>query len=129
MVSGKFIESQQNTADNFVWAALFKDTDSYGTIMPSAKPDYDDGNFSVYIRPKSVSDVHTSGSTLDEDEENADKFVIINIRMPQRYFRYAERELSKKLVEAMDKNNYQKFNFSQSHSRIFLAQRKDVDKT
>lgn len=127
VVSGRFIESQQNTAENFVWVALYKDTDTYGTIMPSAKPDYDDGNFDYYIRPKSVQDVHTSESTLQEDEEKADKFVLVNIRMPQKYLRHAERELAKKLVEFMDGKNYQKFNFSINHSRVFLAEREEVD--
>ena len=117
--NGKFIESQQDTSENYVWVALMKDTDSYGVLMPSAKPDYGDGNFSVYIRPKSFEDT--------ENEETADKFVLTNIRLPQVYLRRAERELSQRLVSYMYDNNYQKFNFSIGFSRIFLAQNQDVD--
>lgn len=127
ITSGKFIESQQDTSENFVWVALMKDTDSYGTIMPAARPDYGDGNLSVYIRPKSVSDVHTDISTDEEDEENADKFVLTNIRLPQKYLREAEKELSRRLVEYMYNNNYQKFNFSIRFSRIYLAQNTYTD--
>jgi hypothetical protein len=127
VTNGSFIESQQDTSENYVWVALMKDTDTYGEIMPSARPDYGDGNFSVYVRPKSVSDVHTETSTPSEDEENADKFVLTNIRLPQVYLRRAERELSKRLVSYMYDNNYQKFNFSIKFSRIFLAQNPFVD--
>ena len=127
LTSGKFIESQQDTSENYVWVALMKDTETYGVIMPSAKQDYVDPNFNVYIRPKSIADVHTSTSTPIEDEENADKFVIINIRMPQIYLRRAEEELSKKIIEHMYDNNYQKFNFSINFSRIFLSDNEEVD--
>lgn len=120
--NGKFIASQQDTSENYVWVALMKDTDTYGVIMPAARPDYADGIFSVYIRPKSIADVHTDISTDSEDEENADKFVLTNIRMPQVYLRRAEKELSKRLVAYMYDNNYQKFNFTINFSRIFLAQ-------
>ena len=125
--SGPFIASQQDTTNNYVWVALMKDTDTYGVLMPSARPDYADENYSFYIRPQSVADVLTSQSIMSEDEENANKFVIINIRLPQAYLRNAERELSKRLVAYMYDNNYQKFNFSIKFSRIFLAQNSDVD--
>jgi len=117
--SGKFIESQQDTSENFVWVALMKDTDSYGVIMPSARPDYGDSNYSVYIRPASFSDTG--------DENTADKFVLTNIRLPQMYLRRAERELSAALIKFMYDGNYQKFNFSINNSRIFLAQNISVE--
>lgn len=118
VVKGKFIPSQQDTSENYVWVALFKDTDTYGTIMPSAKPDYADDTYSVYIRPEAAA---------DGDDESADKFVLVNIRMPQRYLRSAEHELSKELVKYMYDNNYQKFNFTINFSRIFVAQNPDID--
>ena len=132
---GRFIESQQDTSENYVWVALMKDTDTYGTIMPSARPDYADHTYDVFIRPQSISDVHIEtnqeqeivASTNADDEEKADKFIIINIRMPQVYLRRAERELSRKIVEYMYDNNYQKFNFSIKFSRVFLAQNLEVE--
>lgn len=127
MTSGRYIDVQQDTTENFVWIALTKDTDTYGTIMPAARPDYADGNFSVYIRPASIQDVHTSSSTFAQDDENADKFVFTNIKLPQVYLRRAERDLSRKLVAYMYDNNYQKFNFSVKFSRIFLAQNEQID--
>jgi len=119
VTNGRFIESQQDTTENYVWVALMKDTDTYGVIMPSARPDYGDNNYSVYIRPKSVADT--------TDEDTADNFVLTNIRMPQVYLRRAERELSRRIVAYMYDNNFQKFNFSIKFSRIFLAQNLSID--
>lgn len=127
VTTGRFIESQQDTSIYYVWVALMKDTETYGTIMPSARPNYDENQLDVYIRPKSVADVHTSQSTALEEEENADKFVILNIKMPQIYIHRAERELSRELVKYMYENNTQKFNFSIKFSRIFLAENGEVD--
>ena len=127
VTNGRFIASQQDTSENYVWVALFKDTDTYGTIMPSARPNYNDPNLNVYIRPKSVADVHTQSSTYEDDEDNADKFVILNIKLPQVYLRRAEHELSRRLVEYMYEHNYQKFNFSINFSRIYLAQNEETD--
>ena len=133
--NGSFIDTQQDTSENYVWVALMKDTDTYGVLMPSARPDYGDDNYSVYIRPQSVTDVHIDEdavndieeSTDEEDEENADKFVLTNIRLPQVYLHRAERDLSRKIIAYMYDNNYQKFNFSIKFSRIFLAQNTDID--
>lgn len=134
VTGGRFMESQQDTSEGYVWVALQKDTETYGTIMPSAKPNYEDPSFNVYIRPKSISDVHVtqdlqnnvSESTNEEDEELADKFVILNIKLPQIYLRRAERKLSRELVKYMYENNYQKFNFSVKFSRIFLEENEDT---
>jgi hypothetical protein len=127
VTNGKFIESQQDTTDNYVWVALFKDTDSYGTIMPSAIPNYNDPTLDQYIRPKSIADVHDDYSTGEQDEENADKFVLTNIRLPQIYLRRAEHELSRKLVNYMYEHNYQKFNFSIKFSRIYVEENPKTD--
>lgn len=127
VTSGRFLEEQQDTTSDFVWVALLKDVETYGTIMPAARPYYDDNQFDVYIRPKSISDVHSGQSFFDEDEENADKFVFTNIRMPQVYLRRAERDLSRMLVASMYDKNYQKFNFSIKFSRIFLAKNTETD--
>ena len=135
VTSGRFIDSQQDTSQNYVWVALMKDTESYGVIMPSAKPNYNDENYNVYIRPSSVEDVHVDEdqeqgveeSTMEQDEENADKFVILNIKMPQVYIRRAEHKLSRELVKYMYEHNVQKFNFSIKFSRIYLAQNEETD--
>ena len=127
VTSGRFIDSQQDTSESFVWIALMKDTETYGTIMPSARQNYNDPNLNQYIRPKSIADVRGSSTTFEQDDENADKFVLTNIRLPQVYLRRAERDLARKLVAYMYDNNYQKFNFSIKFSRIFLAQNISVD--
>lgn len=128
MTSGKFIASQQDTSENFVWVALMKDTDTYGVLMPSARPDYGDGRLSTYIEPK--GGVYTNRSTgvtevLTDDE--ADKFVLTNIRLPQAYLRRAEHDLSRHLVAFMYDNNYQKFNFAVKMSRAFFAENDNVN--
>lgn len=127
VTNGRFIESQQDTTENYVWVALFKDTDSYGTLMPSAIPNYNDPTLDQYIRPKSIADVHDDYSTAEQDEENADKFVLTNIRLPQIYLRRAEHELSRKLVNYMYEHNYQKFNFSIKFSRIYVEENPNTD--
>lgn len=135
VTSGRYIDSLQDTSENYVWVALMKDTDAYGTIMPSARPDYNNPTYDRYIHPLSIADVHVeadaqnniSESTNSEDEEKADKFVLTNIRLPQMYLRRAERELSRRLVAYMYDNNYQKFNFSIRFSRIYMAQNATVD--
>lgn len=119
--------NQQDTTSNYCWVALEKDVDTYGTIMPSASSIYDNQLWSVYIRPKSIQDVHTSSSTAAQDETNADKFVFLNIRMPQLYIRQAEHKLSQKLVRYMFDNNSQRFNFSIKFSRIYLAENLSIE--
>lgn len=129
MTSGKFIDSQQDTTSNYVWIALEKDTDTFGMLMPAARPNYADTNFNVYIEPKAIH--HTNRNTGISSvltEEQADKFVLTNIRMPQIYLRNAEKKLSKELIKYMYENNYQKFNFSIKFSRIFLAQNEDIER-
>lgn len=129
VVSGKFIDVQQDTSENYVWVALYKDTETYGIIMPSAQPDYGDDNYSHYIDPKGhrYTDRKT-GVTEYLSDDDADKFVLLNIRLPQIYLRRAERKLSRKIVAYMYDNNYQKFNFSIKFSRIFLAENEDIEK-
>lgn len=127
VTSGRYIESQQDTTDAYVWVALMKDTETYGTIMPSARPDYNDHNYDFYTRPKSIGDVHTDTSTNEDDEKKADKFVLTNIRLPQMYLRRAEHNLSRDLVGYMYDHNYQKFNFSIRFSRIFIEENSGVD--
>ena len=129
VTSGRFIERQQDTTENYVWVALMKDTETYGVIMPSARPYYDEHQFDIYIRPKSIADVHTEQSTAADDEENADKFVLTNIMLPQVYLRRAEHNLSRKLVKYMQEHNWQKFNFSVKFSRIFLEQNVNVNES
>ena len=127
-VNGRFIESQQDTSENYVWVALYKDIDTYGTIMPSAQPDYGDGNYSRYIEPKGhIYHNRKTGETDILSDDDADKFVLVNIKMPQIYLRRAERVLSRKLVQYMYEHNYQMFNFSINFSRIFLAQNSDIE--
>lgn len=128
VVSGRFIESQQDTSENYVWIALQKDTETYGVLMPTAQPDYGDDNYSHYIDPKGhmYTDRKTGINAILSDDE-ADKFVLTNIRLPQAYLRRAERDLSRKIIAYMYDNNYQKFNFSIKFSRIFLADNQSVD--
>jgi hypothetical protein len=67
------------------------------------------------------------GSTSTLTEDDADKFVITNIRLPQVYLRRAERNLSRELVRYMYEHNYQKFNFSIKFSRIYIAENTETD--
>ena len=128
VTNGRFIESQQDTTENYVWVALMKDTESYGVIMPSARPNYNDPTLNQYIEPKGIE--YTNRATGEQStftEDQADKFVLTNIRLPQIYLRRAERELSRNLVKYMYDHNWQRFKFSINFSRIFLAENASVD--
>lgn len=127
VTQGRFMDRQQDTTSEYVWVALMKDTETYGVVMPAARPYYDEHQFDIYIRPKSVADVHTEQSTAEEDEEKADKFVLTNIAMPQAYLRRAERKLSRELVKYMYEHNAQKYNLPLRFSRIFLDENPTVD--
>ena len=121
VTSGKFIDSQQDTSENYVWVALMKDTESYGVIMPSAIPDYNDPTCNQYIEPKGIFFTNRiNGETSELTEDQADKFVLTNIRLPQIYLRRAERKLSRELVKYMYEHNWQRFNFSIKFSRIYI---------
>lgn len=116
ITSGSFQDIQQDTTDNYVWVALEKDTETFSTIMPSSVPNYENPLLSAYLRPISVNEAG--------DEDNADKFVILNIRMPQRFIRSAESLLSETIIREMCDENVRKNNFSIDFSRIFFEQNK-----
>lgn len=94
-------ERQNDTRTNEVWICLKKEDSTYRQLMPNAKQK---------LRPKAVTDT----------------FVYTNIEMPIAYILDAEDRLSKAIVEDMWKNNSEKFNFSITFSRIYLAQRPDI---
>ena len=128
VTNGRFLESQQDTSENYVWVALMKDTEAYGVIMPSAIPNYNDPAYNQYIEPKGVEYTNRANgeqSTLTEDQ--ADKFVLTNIRLPQIYLRRAEHKLSRELVKYMYEHNWQRFNFSIKFSRIYIEGDSTVD--
>ena len=91
-------DKQNNTIDNEVWIALRKDTETFGTLMPS-----------------SLSKPSTS-----------DTFVITNILFPREYIIAAEERLTKELIKYMSLNNDEVFNYSISFSRIFFAENPDI---
>ena len=93
-------DRQNDTRTNEVWIALKKDISTFGVIMPNATNNY---------RPLA-----------------ADKFVIINILLPQAYIEKAENELKEASIKYMAENNSEKFNFSVSFSRIYLATHPEI---
>lgn len=94
--TSQYIESQQNTSTNEVWIAVKKDNTTFGVVMPNATNDY---------KP-SVGD----------------KFVITGIKMPKSLVLAAEKRLDEALIKYMSENNDEKFSFSVSFSRVFLAE-------
>lgn len=91
---------QNDTFNNEVWVALKKDINTFGVIMPNASANY---------RPYSN-----------------DTFVILHIDLPKAYIVAAEDRLTSALIKNMYDNNYEKFTFSISFSRIFFAENKDL---
>lgn len=94
--TSQYIESQQNTSTNEVWIAVKKDNTTFGVVMPNATNNY---------KP-SVGD----------------KFVITGIKMPKSLVLAAEKRLDEALIKYMSENNDEKFSFSVSFSRVFLAE-------
>lgn len=103
VVVGTPQEVQNDTRTNEVWVALKKDTGTYGVIMPNATHDY---------KPKA-----------------GDKFVIVNIALPQAYIEHAEKKLEDEIIKFMWENNGQAFDFSIKFSRIYLAENTALLKT
>ena len=93
--TSQYVESQQNTSTNEVWIAVKKDNTTSGVVMPNATNNY---------KP-SVGD----------------KFVITGIKMPKSLVLAAEKRLDEALIKYMSENNDEKFSFSVSFSRVFLA--------
>lgn len=94
--TSQYIESQQNTSTNEAWIAVKKDNTTFGVVMPNATNNY---------KP-SVGD----------------KFVITGIKMPKSLVLAAEKRLDEALIKYMSENNDEKFSFSVSFSRVFLAE-------
>lgn len=94
-------QNRQNDTQNYeVWIALKKDIDTFGVIMPNAANNY---------KPNI-----------------GDKFVILNILLPNAYIYKAEEDLKNAIIKYMIDNNSEKFNFSINFSRIFLGQNTDI---
>lgn len=93
--TSQYVESQQNTSTNEVWIAVKKDNTTFGVVMPNATNNY---------KP-SVGD----------------KFMITGIKMPKSLVLAAEKRLDEALIKYMSENNDEKFSFSVSFSRVFLA--------
>lgn len=84
-------DKQNNTANNEVWVALKKDTNTFGYVYPNKN-----------IKPST-----------------SDTFVILHIDLPQLYITNAEDKLDAALIEFMRKNNAEEFDYSVKFSRIF----------
>lgn len=93
-------DMQNDTRTNEVWVALRKEESTFGVIMPNATNNY---------KPN-----------------DGDKFVIININLPQAYILAAEDRLKEAIIKYMSENNSEKFNFSIKFSRIYLEKNPDV---
>ena len=87
-------DRQNDTVNNEVWIALKKDTQTYGTIMPTKT-----------LKPMV-----------------GDKFVITNISFPKVYLYEAGERLKEAIIKFMYENNMEKFTFSIKFSRIYLEE-------
>ena len=100
IVSGAPQDRQNDTENNEVWLALKKEENTYGQIMP---------NVLQALRPAA-----------------GDTFVILHIELPEAYVTAAEQRLEDAIIRYMAENNSEKFNFSITFSRIFLAENPDI---
>ena len=93
-------QRQQDTSAYEVWVALKKDTQTFGTILPSVNGNY---------KP-------TAGDT----------FVLLYIELPLAYIKAAENRLEENIIAYMLDNNSSKFNFSVEFSKIYFAENPDT---
>lgn len=87
---------QQDTSKNSVWVCVQKDAETFGVIMPNRSHNY----------MPAVNDT----------------FNIINIDLPLGYIENAEERGMYAMLDFMENNNEEKFNFDISASRIFFAE-------
>ena len=91
---------QQNSKENSIWLCVQKDAETFGVIMPNRSHNY----------------MPAVGDT----------FNIINIDLPQGYIDAAEERGMYAMLDFMENNNEEKFNFDISASRIFFANNPDL---
>lgn len=103
---------QNDTINNEVWVALRKDDATFGVLMPNAMWGY---------KPKAAT-INDDGTYNDD----GDQFVILHIDLPQSYITAAENNLKHAILDYMENNNDEKFTFSITFSRIYLAENPDV---
>lgn len=89
-------EWQQDTTKNYIWIAVQKDAGTFGVIMPNRTHEY----FPAV----------------------GDTFNIINIDLPQGDITAAEERGMYAMLDFMENNNEEKFNFDITASRIFFAE-------
>lgn len=93
-------EWQQDTTKNYIWIAVQKDAETFGIIMPNRTNEY--------------------------LPEIGDTFNIINIDLPQGYISAAEKRGEYAMLDFLEQNNEEKFNFSITASRIFFAENPSI---
>lgn len=91
---------QQNSKENSIWLCVQKDAETFGVIMPNRSHNY----------------MPAVGDT----------FNIINIDLPQGYIDAAEERGMYAMLDFMENNNEEKFNFDIAASRIFFANNPDL---
>ena len=91
--------TQQDSKENSIWLILKKDTETFNETYP---------NLLKGVTPNI-----------------GDKFVLLNIEMPQQYIESAEEKLRKNVIQYMWENNFDKWNFNIDFSRIFLQENKE----
>ena len=88
--------TQQNSRNGSIWLVLEKDNQTFNETYPNTQKS---------VVPKV-----------------GDKFVLLNIDMPQEYVLEAEEKLTKEVIKYMSQNNSDKWNFDIDFSRIFLQE-------
>lgn len=93
-------EIQQDTRNAEVWIALKKDIQTFGMVMPNASSDY---------KP-----------------EVGDRFILLNIDLPEAYVLAAEKRLEQDAIKYMADNNGYQFSYTAKLSRIFFENSPDI---
>lgn len=91
---------QQDTTKNYIWIAVQKDAGTFGVIMPNRTHEY----------------LPAVGDT----------FNIINIDLPHGYITAAEERGMYAMLDFMEDNNEEKFNFDITMSRIFFEEHPEI---
>lgn len=111
---------QNDTINNEVWIALKKDQNYTTYARPTLDATAEDGAVKV-----DSGGVAISGKRGHYTPYEGTTFVITNILLPLALITDAEERLKEAILDYMEKNNDEKFSFSISFSKIYLAEQEE----
>lgn len=112
---------QNDTRYNEVWIALKKDANYTTYARPTLDATAEDG-----VVTKDAGGTAIEGKEGHYLPYEGSTFVYTNILLPKSHITDAEERLKKAVLDYLEENNIEKFNFSITFSRIFFEENADI---